>query len=197
MPTAPSYVLTKRATCFSSTEYAQRLFGYAFEEIRDKTISDIIATPVGAANLLAHTVLQEALSSPERGLYYEEEVITKNGQRKWVAWAIRPIYDEAGVLKEILCVGSDITARKRAEELAQTQQRTLIQTDKMATLGILVSGIAHEINNPNNFIILNGENLTDMWKDIWPVLDEHYRQDPGTNWPGLSYKECVRSFQVF
>jgi len=50
-----------------------------------------------------------------------------------VAWAIRPIYDEAGVLKEILCVGSDITARKRAEELAQTQQRTLIQTDKMAT----------------------------------------------------------------
>jgi len=93
------------------------------------------------------------------------------------------------VLKEILCVGSDITARKRAEELAQTQQRTLIQTDKMATLGILVSGIAHEINNPNNFIILNGENLTDMWKDIWPVLDEHYRQDPGYKLAGLSYKE--------
>jgi PAS domain S-box-containing protein len=181
--------IDKKGNVLFFNEYAQRLFGYAFEEIRDKTISDIIATPVGAANLLAHTVLQEALSSPERGLYYEEEVITKNGQRKWVAWAIRPIYDEAGVLKEILCVGSDITARKRAEELAQTQQRTLIQTDKMATLGILVSGIAHEINNPNNFIILNGENLTDMWKDIWPVLDEHYRQDPGYKLAGLSYKE--------
>lgn len=50
---------------------------------------------------------------------------------------------------------------------------SLRQADKMASLGILVSGMAHEINNPIGFISLNSGLLKDAWQDILPALEEY------------------------
>ncbi len=170
-------------------EYAQQLFGYSMEEIHGKNVSDLLIITRDGSPADSNSILSEVLHSPEKNLYSEESVSTKDGEKKWVAWTNRPIYDEKGVLNEILCVGSDISARKSAEKLALLQQQRLIQTDKMATLGVLVSGIAHEINNPNNFIILNGENLAEIWKDILPILDNHYEKNPLYKMGGLPYIE--------
>ncbi len=83
----------------------------------------------------------------------------------------------------------EMSERKRIENLNKRQQEKLIQADKMATLGTLVSGVAHEINNPNNFILLNSTNLLDIWKDLIPILNSYIRLQGSFTIAGLAFED--------
>ncbi len=69
----------------------------------------------------------------------------------------------------------------------QMQEQQLIQADKMASLGILVSGVAHEINNPNSLVLLNTPVIIDSFEDLWPILEGYYRQHGEFTVGGLEY----------
>lgn len=71
----------------------------------------------------------------------------------------------------------EVAERQRAMDELKVQQRQLIQADKMTSLGILVSGVAHEVNNPTGLILLNLPHLQKSWDDAEPVLEEHYRRN--------------------
>jgi len=71
----------------------------------------------------------------------------------------------------------EVAERQRAMDELRVRQRQLIQADKMTSLGILVSGVAHEVNNPTGLILLNLPHLQKAWEDSEPVLEEHYRQN--------------------
>jgi signal transduction histidine kinase len=68
-------------------------------------------------------------------------------------------------------------------------ERELIQSEKLASLGLLISGIVHEINNPNNFISFNMPILRDYLQEIMPVLDEHAARTPQYEVQGMPYAE--------
>ncbi|MCM0756920.1 ATP-binding protein [Desulfovibrio aminophilus] len=61
--------------------------------------------------------------------------------------------------------------RARTEELKRSFE-SVRQADKMASLGILVSGVAHEINNPASFIRLNIGMLEEVWNGLLPMLEQ-------------------------
>lgn len=74
--------------------------------------------------------------------------------------------------------GAKVTReKKQAEEQALVKQEQLFQAAKMVSLGTLVSGVAHEINNPITSVILNGPALARMWEDVLPVLDGHLQRE--------------------
>jgi signal transduction histidine kinase len=69
----------------------------------------------------------------------------------------------------------DVTNRIRLEEQALEIQARLIQANRMTSLGTMVSSVAHEINNPNNFLLMNAGIIKQAWDDIAPVIEEHFQ----------------------
>ena len=119
----------------------------------------------------------------------EHRIVHRDGSVRWVKNNIVVTKDEKGNPVAYDGLINDITELKKAGASAAIRSRQLKQADKMASLGILVSGIAHEINNPNNFILLNVHLFSKIWKDIVPILDEYYNNNGDFILGGLSYEQ--------
>lgn len=81
-------------------------------------------------------------------------------------------YGPDGALTRAFGILWDVTEARQAEEAAARHRDELVRADKMISLGILVSGMAHEINNPNHAIGLNTPLVRDAWRDAAALLDE-------------------------
>jgi signal transduction histidine kinase len=80
--------------------------------------------------------------------------------------------------------------QRKVEQRTQalrTQQQQLIQADKMTSLGILVSGVAHEINNPAGLLLLNLPVLIEASEDARDILDQHFSEHGDFMFGGLAY----------
>jgi polar amino acid transport system substrate-binding protein len=82
---------------------------------------------------------------------------------------------------------NEVAERRHAEEELRNRQQQLVQADKMAALGTLVSGVAHEINNPNGLILLNMPVMMDAFRDAEPILEEHFATHGDFDFAGLRY----------
>ena len=95
---------------------------------------------------------------------------------------IYPLKEQYGDFRSAIIRISDITESKMFE-------RQVIQREKMAALGVLISGIAHEINNPNNYISVNIPILRDYLNVVMPVVDEYAQKHPDFEVLHMPYPE--------
>jgi PAS domain S-box-containing protein len=115
------------------------------------------------------------------------EILTKTGDIRYFETAVSLLRDSKGEPVGFRCIGRDITERKDAEEAARIHQEQLYQASKMVALGTLVSGVAHEINNPNNYIMLNTPILREAWECVLPILDEYQKDNGDFTIAGMDY----------
>jgi PAS domain S-box-containing protein len=115
------------------SRFAQEITGFAVHEVLGKDYFSV---------LHCDPLLMEKLSNtlkgfPARG--FESPVTSKNGTRRWVVWNAEVLRDYEGS-PAILAVGQDITSLKHAQELA-------LQSERLAAIGQMMAGLAHESGN--------------------------------------------------
>jgi PAS domain S-box-containing protein len=137
----------------------------------------------------AYQVFSEVYRTGEPARAFDLEMIRKDGTRRWVETSVSLIRDSNGQAIGFMGIGRDVTERKQMEEQAKIHQQQLMQAGKMVALGTLVSSVAHEINNPNNFIMLNAPLLKEAWQHILPILDEYYQENRDFMIGGMRYKD--------
>ncbi len=164
---------------------ATSLFGYQEQEALGRTVYDCIAPRLPVDDRLIEPKLRSAAGPIRETL--ELRAVTSAGLGVPIELSLAEA-ELDGRLHSIWII-RDLSERKAAEKATREQQEQLVQADKMVSLGMLVSGAAHEINNPNGITLLNAPLLARAWQDVVPVLDQYRRQHGDFPVAGLDYGE--------
>jgi PAS domain S-box-containing protein len=164
---------------------AENIFGYKADEMVGRQKIDTLYSDDETKKVTKE--LSASLLKDREGKSCEIKEITKNGRELCIHLTLSPRFDENGEIVGILGIGEDITERVQAEEALKNSQEKLYQAQKMDTLGTLVAGMAHEINNPINLIMYNISLFQKVWHDCLPVLNQYGGKEPGRKYGGLTY----------
>jgi PAS domain S-box-containing protein len=164
---------------------AENIFGYKAEEMVGRQKINILYPDDETKEIINE--INALILKHKRGISREVRELTKDGRKLWIHLNLTPTFDEKGRVVGVLGVGEDITERVEAEETLRNSQQQLYQAQKMESLGALVAGAAHEINNPINLIMYNIPLLQKVWHDFLPVLNEYAERNPVRKYGGLTY----------
>lgn len=178
-------VLDKDGRVVRFNKACERLTGYTYEEVHGSLIFEFLVSSRESGPVRDIFPLSAEKAPPPS---FDDYWVGRDGQKHLISWS-NSLMDSGDGSIHVVSIGVDITDRRRAEEEADLRRRQLLEADKMASLGVLASGIAHEVNNPNNFIMMNAPILREAWRDVAPILEKYYAECADFTLGGMPYSE--------
>ncbi|RJP84283.1 MAG: hybrid sensor histidine kinase/response regulator [Desulfobacteraceae bacterium] len=160
---------------------ALNLFGYSEKEFLGLKAIDIFAGKEKKIKAIQAAIENGA----KRNKIFFSRFVKKDGSIFHGAIYAGSFFSKGRV--KIFGAVRDITEKKETEEKLRKSQEQLIQAQKLEALGILVAGVAHEINNPINLIMLNVPLLKKVWHDCIPFIEKNAKLNPDIKYGGLTY----------
>ncbi len=171
---------------------AEKIFGYARNEVFGYDYNFLVPeNEKEYVNEVKNTILVQKISVKS-----VNQSITKDGKIIICEWYNSALVNTDGELVGVSSMILDITERVQTEELVKKKtqelefaldkikrtQIQLIQSEKMSSLGQLVAGVAHEINNPTSFIYGNLCHAHEFMQDLLKMVQmyQEYYPHPAT-----------------
>jgi PAS domain S-box-containing protein len=153
------------------------ILGYDYQALVGKHLCDLLCADDGGPQ---HTLLSRVLGCDlgsdadfESNVWSEEvELSVRTGSGSQVSVSASCSQLSTGKQRFFILIIRDLTERKRLERERQQIERQLFQQSKLASIGELSAGVAHEINNPLNCIV----NFAQLLKDDGVARNEGERQ---------------------
>ena len=164
------------------------VLGFARDEVIGKNITAFLSDASRAHFL--ESIRPAFLSSGQLNRV-PYEMVKKNGDILHALVSAASQTDPLGRITSSIAVLEDVTALKRIENEARLARERMFQAAKMISLGTVVSGVAHEINNPISFVMLNAPALKKIWSDLVPVLADYRDRHGAFEAGGLSDDELI------
>lgn len=167
------FMLDRKGTYLYSNDNVSQFGLSKGTEMIGRRLSNVLSPDAAAL----YREKAKAVYTNGQAVSFSTEAAAGKGDRYHLV-ILYPIYKE----KHIWAVGGicrDMSAQRSIE-------KQLFQAQKMESLGTLVAGVAHEINNPINLMLFNLPLLNKMWKDLLPLLDSHPRASEKLKFGGLT-----------
>ncbi|MBH0193876.1 MAG: PAS domain S-box protein, partial [Nitrospira sp.] len=148
-------VLDRHGKILRFNRACEQTTGYSSEEILGKTVWDVLLIP---EEIDAVKAVFASLAGGEPRNEHENVWISKDGRRRRIAWSNTVITNRQGAVDYVVGTGIDVTLLNQIQE-------QLRKTERVAELGTLASGMAHEIGTPMNVILGRAEYLMDRVKE--------------------------------
>lgn len=118
-----------------------------------------------------------------------------DGSFRWFDDTRRLVLLPDGGSSHVAGTWRDITEEKRLRSEADYRLQQVVMADKLAALGQVVAGVAHEICNPNSFIAYNAPILEETWRILTPPLEDFALRNPDWRYRSLSIQELRQDME--
>lgn len=148
---------------------AENLFGYSARDANRVNIADFY--PPGVAREIMRKLRDENIGEKGKLPITQVNIITKDGVEIPVEMTAAIIYEDDGREAATAAIFNDLREKLAVRKKLEEAESQLFQSEKLASLGRLAAGVAHEINNPLTSILLYGNLMKEKLAPDHPLQD--------------------------